>query len=84
MAQFLGVHKTADIGAATDQAAADGFNKYKDAAGKMGLNATHAHYSLEKGFAYCITEAENADKVKEAHASVDIPLEDVIEVKTVS
>ncbi|OGD90950.1 hypothetical protein A3D07_02130 [Candidatus Curtissbacteria bacterium RIFCSPHIGHO2_02_FULL_42_15] len=83
MAQFLGVHKTADIGAMTDQAAADGFHKYKDAASKMGLNATHAYYSLEKGFAYCITEAESADKVREAHASVDIPLEDVIEVKTV-
>jgi len=32
----------------------------------------------------CITEAESADKVREAHASVDIPLEDVIEIKTVS
>src|SRR3990170_495611 len=60
------------------------FVESKDAASKMGLNATHAYYSLEKGFAYCITEAESADKVREAHASVDIPLEDVIEVKTVS
>ena len=84
MAQFLGVHKSTDIGVMTDQQAVDGFNKYKEAASKMGLNATHAHYSLEKGFAYCITEAERADKVREAHASVDIPLEDVIEVKTVS
>ena len=84
MAQFLGVHKTAEIGAGTDQEAADGFQKYKDAASKMGLNATHAHYSLEKGFAYCITEAQSADQVRGAHASVDIPLEDVIEVKTVS
>lgn len=84
MAQFLGVHKMANIGAGTDQDAVDGFNKYKDAASKMGLNATHAHYSLEKGFAYCITEAESADEVKKAHASVDIQLEDVIEVKTVS
>ena len=84
MAQFLGVHKSTDIGVMTDQQSVDGFNKYKEAASKMGLNATHAHYSLEKGFAYCITEAESADKVREAHASVDIPLEDVIEVKTVS
>jgi len=84
MAQFLGVHKTADIGAMTDQDAVDGFNKYKEAASKMGLNATHAHYSLEKGFAYCITEAQNADKVREAHASAGVPLEDVIEVKTLS
>lgn len=73
-----------DIGATTDQETADGFHKYKDAASKMGLNATHVHYSLEKGFAYCITEAESADKVREAHASANIQLEDVIEVKTVS
>ena len=84
MAQFLGVHKMGDIGATTDQEAADGFSKYKDAASKLGLNATHVHYSLEKGFAYCITEAESKDEVKEAHASANIPLEDVIEVKTLS
>lgn len=84
MAQFLGVHKMADIGTTTDQEAADGFHKYKDAASKMGAIATHVHYSLEKGFAYCITEAPSADKVREAHASTDIPLEDVIEVKTLS
>jgi hypothetical protein len=83
MAQFLGVHKMENIGTA-DQDAQDGFRKYKEAASKMGLNATHAHYSLEKGFAYCITEAQSADKVKEAHASTNIPLEDVIEIKTVS
>ena len=84
MAQFLGVHKTANIGAGTDQEAVDGFNKYKDAASKMGINAIHAHYSLEKGFAYCITEAQNADQVREAHANAKIPLEDVIEIKTLS
>ncbi len=83
MAQFLGVHKTADIGTVTDQDATSSFHKYKDAAAKMGLNATHAHYSLEKGFAYCVTEAESADKVREAHANAEIPIEDVIEVKTV-
>lgn len=82
MAQFLGVHKMP--AGATDQQSTDNFNKYKEAADKMGLDAKQAYYSLEKGFAYCITEAESADKVKEAHASVDIPLEDVIEVKTVS
>ncbi|MBI3282918.1 hypothetical protein HYZ70_02475 [Candidatus Curtissbacteria bacterium] len=49
------------MGTTSDQEATDGFRKYKDAASKMGLNATHAHYSLEKGFAYCITEAENAE-----------------------
>lgn len=83
MAHFLGVHKMESVGAMTDQEAADNFHKYQDAAAKAGLNATHVHYSLDKGFAYCITEAENADQVKEAHKSADIPFDDVIEVKTV-
>ena len=83
MAQFLGVHKTGDIGAMTDQEAIDGFHKYKEAASKMGINATHAHYNLEKGFAYCITEAQSADQVRQAHANAQMPLEDVIEIKTV-
>ncbi len=83
MAQFLGVHKTADIGVTTDKEAADGFHKYKDAAAEMGLNATHAHYSLEKGFAYCVTEADSVDQVKEAHANANVPLEDVVEIKTI-
>ena len=83
MAQFLGVHKTGDMGAMTDEDATNGFHKYKEAAAKMGLNATHAHYSLEKGFAYCLTEAQSADQVRQAHANAEIPLEDVIEVKTI-
>jgi len=84
MAQFLGVHKISDTGTVTDQESADAFHKYQDAARKMGLNATHVHYSLEKGFAYCITEAQSADQVRKAHANANIPLDDVIEVKTVS
>ena len=83
MAQFLGVHKTDQIGVTGDQEAVNGFHKYKEAAAKLGLAAMHAHYSLERGFAYCLTEAETADQVREAHANAQIPLEDVIEVKTV-
>jgi len=83
MAQFLGVHKTGEIGAMSDDDAADGFHKYKEAAKKMGLSATHAHYSLEKGFAYCLTDAETTEQVKQAHAHAGMALEDVIEVKTV-
>jgi hypothetical protein len=84
MAKFLGIHKTADLGAMTDEAAVEGFNKYKEAAINMGLTPIEAIYSLEKGFAYCVTEAESAEKVKEAHASVSMALEDVVEIKTVS
>lgn len=83
MSQFLGVHKLDQMDMASDQELADGFHKYKEAAAKLGLNATHAHYSLEKGFAYCLTEAENADQVRQAHADAQNPLEDVIEVKSI-
>lgn len=48
MAEFLGVHKMSDIGAVTDQAAVDGFSKYKEAATKMGLNATMLTIVLKK------------------------------------
>ena len=67
----------------TDEDATNGFNKYKEAAIKTGLTPLHAHYSLEKGFAYCVTEAQSADQVRQAHAQAEVPLEDVIEVKTV-
>ena len=82
--QFLGVHKMKTIGVGSDQKSVRAFRKYQEAARKIGLNATHVHYSLEKGFAYCITEAQNAEQVRKAHANANIPLDDVIEVKTIS
>jgi len=84
MSQFLGVHKMKTIGVGSDQKSVSAFRKYQKEARKIGLNATHVHYSLEKGFAYCITEAQNAEQVRKAHANANIPLDDVIEVKTVS
>lgn len=60
---------------------AGGFEKYKESAKSKGLHAVSAVYSVEKGFAYCQTEAQTADQVREAHEAVEIPLEDVIEVK---
>ena len=81
MVEFLGVHKVpAEM---TEGDVTEGFNSYKEAASKMGLKASHAHFSLEKGFAYCLTEASSADEVKKAHENVAIPLEDVVEVKTI-
>ncbi len=82
MAIFLGVHKVpSDM---TDDQVTEGFGKYKENAKAKGLTPLSAIYSLEKGFAYCQTEAENADQVKEAHEGAAIPLEDVIEVKSLS
>lgn len=82
MAIFLGVHKLPSE--MTDSQATEGFEKYKESAKAKGLTPLSAVYSLEKGFAYCQTEAESQDQVREAHQDAAIPLEDVIEVKTLS
>jgi hypothetical protein len=82
MAIFLGVHKLSSE--MTDSQATEGFEKYKESAKAKGLTPLSAIYSLEKGFAYCQTEADSADEVRQAHQGAEIPLEDVIEVKALS
>lgn len=82
MAVFLGIHKLSPD--TKESEVAEGFEKYKESARSKGLRPLSAVYSVEKGFAYCQTEAENADQVREAHQEVAIPLEDVIEIKTLS
>lgn len=79
MALFLGVHKIP--AGMNEQDIIEGFANYKKSAVSKGIHAISAVYSLEKGFAYCQTEAERAEQVREAHQDVQIPLEDVIEVK---
>ena len=82
MAIFLGVHK---IPAGMEESlVAEGFGKYEEKAMTKGLRPIGAVYSMEKGFAYCQTEAESAEQVREAHQEAAIPLEDVMEVKTLS
>ena len=81
MAEFIGVHKLLPDMKAEDVEA--GYQSYKEAATKMGLKSMRAHYSMEKGVAYCETEAPSAEEVRKAHEGAAIPLEDVIEVKTI-
>ena len=82
MAIFLGVHKIpAGMGEAE---VTNGWNTYKQSATVKGLRPLGAVVSMENSFAYCQTEAESADQVREAHSAVAIPLEDVIEVKPLS
>lgn len=79
MTVFLGVHKIpAGI---EEKEIVEGFEKYKENARSKGLRPISAVYNVEKGFAYCQTEAQTADQVREAHETVKVPLEDVIEVK---
>ncbi len=82
MARFLGIHKlTSDI---TDSKVAEAFEGYKQAAQDEGITAISAMYSLDKGFAYCQTEAENAEQVRKAHEKAQGALDDVIEIKTIA
>lgn len=82
MAIFLGVHKLPPDMEETQ--VVEGFAKYKESAKTKGLQPISAIYSIKKGFAYCQTEAQNTDQVREAHQHAAIPLEDVVEVKTLS
>lgn len=58
-----------------------GWESYKASARSAGLRPVSAVASIEKRFAYCFTEAASAAQVREAHAHVSIPLEDVIEIQ---
>ena len=82
MELFLGIHKLPD--GFSDADAVKGFEEYKGSAKAKGLRPISAVYSLEKGFAHCLTEAPSAQEVKDAHSSVNIPLEDVVEIKQIN
>lgn len=82
VAIFLGVHKIPQ--GMEETQIIEGFEKYKESARAKRLQPLSAIYNIEKGFAYCQTEAQTADQVREAHQDVAIPLDDVIEVKTLS
>lgn len=75
---FLGIHKL-QPGMSEDEVK-EGYETYKRSATEAGLKPLGAVVSLEKGFAYCQTEAESADQVREAHSKVEIPLEDAVMV----
>lgn len=78
MPVFLGVHKLS--GEMNVDQVKEGWKKYKQSATEKGLKPLGAVASIEKGFAYCQTEAQSADQVRDAHQAVEMPLEDVIEV----
>lgn len=82
VAVFLGVHKISQ--GMKEAQVAEGFAKYKESAKSKGLNPLSVVYSMKKGFAYCQTEADSADQVREAHENVASSPEDVVEVKTLS
>lgn len=79
MPRYLGVHKLpADIRA---EEIREGWDAYRRSAESKGLKTVGAVYSLEKGFAYCQTDAASAEEVRSAHEKANIPIEDVIEIQ---
>lgn len=80
MPVFLGVHKL--VPGMSENDVREGYEKYKQGAMTKGLKPLGAIVSMEKGFAYCQTEAQSAQEVRDAHGGAAVPLEDVIEVKT--
>jgi hypothetical protein len=80
MSIFLGVHKFT-VGEMTIDDTTKSWDSYKKAAEEMGLKPLQVLISLESGVAYCQTEAESEEQIKEAHEKADIPLEDIIKVQ---
>jgi len=81
MALFLGVH---DMGQSVpEEQMTGGWQAYKAACEKSGCKALHAHISPETGKAFCITEASSADEVRAAHDVANVPLKEIIPIKTI-
>jgi len=78
MSVFLGIHKLKE-GMSEDDVR-NGYETYKKSALEAGLKPLGAVVSVEKGFAYCQTEAETLEQVRDAHANVAAPLEEVVMV----
>lgn len=81
MPLFLGVHKIPE--GLSEEQIKEGWLSYCQSSETMGLKPLSVIYSLEKRFAYCQTEAETSEQVRQAHQSVALPLEEVVEVKRV-
>lgn len=80
MSIFMGVHT---VPSGTSEEKINGaWDAYKASCEKHGIKATHAHYSAERGVAYCFTEANSKEEVEKAHEGMPVPLDDVFEVTT--
>lgn len=78
MSLVIGVHK---IAGSTEEEIQTGWAKYKEAAVKKGLKPVRVKYNLQKGLAFCETEAATEAAVREAHQDVGVSPDDVFEAK---
>jgi len=78
MPLFLGIH---NVGRAlTDEEIEDIWTRYKEAAKNHGAEGHKTFYNGAMGRAFCLTEADSAEDVDAAHADIDMPTNELIEV----
>lgn len=78
MPLIIGIHK---IAGSTEEQMQAGWAKYKEAAVGRGLKPIRVKYNLQKGLAFCETEAPTEAAVREAHQDAGVLPDDVIEAK---
>lgn len=81
MPQFVGVHE--GMTSSTDDEVKKSWADYKAACQKRGCQAVHVHYSTKEGRGFCLTEANSADDVRQAHTEANVPVKEVVEVTTI-
>ena len=81
MPVFLGVHVVGH--AMAEKQVKDIWSRYKEAAKKHGAEGLKTYYNAEEGRAFCITEAKSAADVDAAHAEINMPTKELIEVQKI-
>lgn len=56
------------------------YAKFEEACRAEGVVSLRAHVGFEKGRAFCLTMAPDADAVRRAHERVGLPFDDITEV----
>jgi uncharacterized protein YaaR (DUF327 family) len=82
MAIFLGVHEFGER--LTQEKMDENWAKYSNSCKEHGAQAHKVFYNLAEGKSWCITEAESADAVNEAHNAVELPTKQLFEVSKFS
>lgn len=52
--------------------------------GARGVTFVACHYDLSEGKVFCLTEADNEEIVRQAHANINLPYESIRQVKAIT
>jgi hypothetical protein len=76
---FLGVH---DFGGPfSDEEMQTNWDKYKESAKKHSAHAIAVYYDKEAGKSFCVTKAESAEMVNDAHNDVKLPTKELHQIQ---